>query len=90
MTATAPPEFRYLERAEQLIRALPADTQFTNADIYARMRTAGWPDMQEPRRFGPLLQRLRADGVIVRVGVDASPARSHGGFATVWRRVEAA
>lgn len=88
MTATQPPEYRYLERAEQLITGLPDGTRFTNADIYARMRAAGWPDMNEPRQFGPLIKRLRRDGVIDLDGVEASAARSHGGFASVWRRTK--
>ena len=88
MTATVPPAFVYLQRAEKLIRALPAGTQFVNADIYSRMRAAGWPDMTEPRQFGPLLLRLRREGVIEKAGVQATTARSHGGVASVWRRTQ--
>jgi hypothetical protein len=86
VTATIPPAFVYIQRAEKLIHALPAGTQFVNADIYARMRAAGWPDMTEPRQFGPMLLRLRRAGVIEKVGVLATTARSHGGVASVWRR----
>ncbi|MBF6540735.1 hypothetical protein IU418_26365 [Nocardia farcinica] len=86
MTATAPPDFAYLERAEKLIRDLPAGTCFANADIYARMRAAGWPDMAEPRRFGPMVQRLWRAGVIEKAGVSATTTRSHGGVASIWQR----
>lgn len=86
MTATVPPAFAYLQRAEKLITDLPAGTDFVNADIYNRMRAAGWPDMTEPRQFGPLLQRLNREGVIEKAGVQATTARSHGGVASVWRR----
>lgn len=85
MTATVPPPFVYLERAEQLIRDLPAGTEFVNADIYAQIR-AKWPEMDEPRAFGPMLIRLKRDGVIEKVRVDVSRARSHSGIATVWQR----
>jgi alkylation response protein AidB-like acyl-CoA dehydrogenase len=87
MTATVPPQFRYLQRAEQLIRNLSAGTEFTNADIYARMKAAGWPDMTEPRKFGPMLQRLQRARVVEKVGWSATVARSHGGVASVWRRI---
>jgi hypothetical protein len=89
MTATIPPPFVYLERAAQLIHDLPAGTEFVNADIYARIR-ATWPDMGEPRAFGPLLVRLKRDGWIEKAGVEASTARSHQGIATVWRRTRKA
>ncbi|NKY60394.1 hypothetical protein [Nocardia flavorosea] len=86
MTATIPPPFVYLERATRLIHDLPAGTEFVNADIYARMRVAGWPSMGEPRQFGPMLVRLKRDGWIEKAGVDVSTSRSHQGIATVWRR----
>lgn len=86
MTANPPPDFVYLQRAEKLIRDLSSGAEFVNADIYARMKAAGWPDMPEPRRFGPLLMRLRREGVIEKSGVRATTARSHGGVASVWRR----
>lgn len=88
MTATVPPAAAYLERAEKLIRDLPNGTRFCNADIYARMRAAGWPDMTEPRQFGPMLLRLRTAGVIAKVGVTATTVRSHGGVASVWQRTK--
>ncbi|WP_157119792.1 hypothetical protein [Nocardia xishanensis] len=86
MTAATPPAFVYIQRAEKLIHELPAGTEFVNADIYARMKAAGWPDMPEPRQFGPMLLRLRREGVIEKAGVQATAARSHGGVASVWRR----
>ncbi|MGY1946624.1 hypothetical protein [Nocardia asiatica] len=88
MTAPVPPDFVYIQRAEKLIHALPAGAEFVNADIYARMKAAGWPDMAEPRQFGPMLQRLRSAGVIEKVGVLATTARSHGGVASVWKRTQ--
>ncbi|WP_063023923.1 hypothetical protein [Nocardia niwae] len=86
MTAPVPPAFVYLAKAEKLIHALPAGTQFANADIYAEMRKTGWPDMTEPRQFGPLMQRLCKQGVIEKAGLQATATRSHGGIASVWRR----
>ncbi|MBF6358154.1 hypothetical protein IU449_27025 [Nocardia higoensis] len=85
---TAPPAPVYLARVEELIRALPAGAEFVNADMHARMRAAGWPDLSEPRLFGPFLLGLQKAGVISKVGLRATTARSHGGVATVWRRAE--
>ncbi|MFE7744411.1 hypothetical protein [Nocardia sp. NPDC057455] len=88
MTTAVPPDFVYIQRAEKLIHALPTGTEFVNADIYAQMKKAGWPDMSEPRQFGPMLMRLRREGVIEKAGVRATTARSHGGVASVWRRTQ--
>ncbi|WP_280412594.1 hypothetical protein [Nocardia asiatica] len=88
MTAPVPPDFVYLQRAETLIHALRPGVEFVNADIYSRMKAAGWPDMSEPRQFGPMLMRLRREGVIEKAGVLATTARSHGGVASVWRRTQ--
>jgi hypothetical protein len=89
MTAAVPPDFAFIQRAEKLIHALQPGVEFVNADIYARMKNAGWPDMTEPRQFGPMLLRLRREGVIEKAGVLATTARSHGGVASVWRRTQA-
>ncbi|MFF4026955.1 hypothetical protein ACFYY5_29305 [Nocardia elegans] len=90
MTAPNPPAFVYLQRAEQLVRSLPAGTEFVNADIHSKMRAAGWPELSEPRQFGPMLLRLKAAGLIEKTGVRATSARSHGGVASVWRRTTTA
>lgn len=90
MTTTTPPAFVYLERAAQMIRDLPAGTEFVNGDIYNRMRAAGWPELDEPRKFGPMLLRLQRDGDIEKTGLRSTPARSHSGVASVWRRTRKA
>ena len=86
MTAPIPPAFVYLDRAEKFIRELPAGDRFVNADIHSKMRAAGWLDLSESRQFGPMLLRLKRAGLIEKVGVETSSARSHSGVATVWRR----
>lgn len=76
----------YMLEAERLIINLPTGTGFMSAEIQASMRRAGWHELDEPRHFGPMLLRLRADGWIEKTGVTTTNARSHGGAASTWRR----
>lgn len=84
--ATTPDPGRYLATAEKLILALPVGTEFINADVQNTMRADGWPELPEPRQFGPMLLRLRNRGFIKKVDSRSTPARSHGGVTSVWRR----
>ncbi|WP_433193803.1 hypothetical protein ACQP1G_34160 [Nocardia sp. CA-107356] len=84
-TTVSDPE-QYLAAAEKLILALPVRTEFINADVHNAMRADGWPELSEPRRFGPMLLRLRREGFIEKVGSRSTRARSHGGMTSVWRR----
>lgn len=77
---------RYLAAAASLILEFPAHHEFINADIHHAMRVDGWPELSEPRRFGPMLLRLRKGGFIEKLGSQSTPARSHGGVTSVWRR----
>lgn len=79
---------RYLEVAAQLIVAMPAGKEFSTADVLNVMRANGWPELSEPRRLGPILLRLQHSGYVEKVGECATPARSHGGVTSEWRRTE--
>lgn len=79
---------RYLEVAAQVIVAMPAGKEFISADVLSVMRANGWPELSEPRRLGPVLLRLRHSGYVEKVGERSSPARSHGGVTSEWRRTE--
>lgn len=63
----------YLAAAEKFILELPVQTEFINAHVHNAMRANGWPELSEPRRFGPMLLRLRKEGFIEKVG---SPVHS--------------
>ncbi|WUA08671.1 hypothetical protein OG225_02695 [Nocardia sp. NBC_01377] len=76
----------YLAAATDIILNLPARHEFVNADIHRAMRANGWPELREPRHFGPMLIRLRNAGFIVKVDERSTRARSHGGMTSVWRR----
>ncbi|QBS40410.1 hypothetical protein [Nocardia sp. CS682] len=76
----------YLAAAEQLILALPDGEEFINADIQQRMVAAGWAELLEPRRMGGVLLALKRQGHLTKIGMRSSPARSHGGLTSVWRR----
>ncbi|MGY2090466.1 hypothetical protein [Nocardia gipuzkoensis] len=84
MTNSEPEE--YLAAAAEIILDLPPQHEFVNADIHRAMRANGWPELREPRRFGPMLLRLRNAGFIVKVDERSTRARSHGGMTSVWRR----
>ncbi|MFF7942088.1 hypothetical protein ACFZC5_20440 [Nocardia gamkensis] len=80
------PDERYLEVAAQLIIAMAEGKEFISADVLSIMRANGWPELSEPRRLGPMLLQLRHRGYVVKVGQRSTPARSHGGVTSEWRR----
>ncbi|WP_156055774.1 hypothetical protein [Nocardia sp. NRRL WC-3656] len=86
--ANGPDPEVYLAFAEQLILDMPEGREFVSADILRMMRSSGWPDLAEPRRLGPMLLRLRSRGCVEKIDVRSTPARSHGGVTSVWRRTE--
>jgi hypothetical protein len=86
----APDPSVYLAVAQRLILSLPPGEEFINANILAAMRAKGWAPLAEPRQLGPVLLRLKRGGFVEKVDVRCSPARSHGGMTTVWRRTRSA
>ncbi|MGW4248264.1 hypothetical protein [Nocardia sp. NPDC004722] len=86
----ADPAAAYIAAAEQVILAMPAGQVFINAEVLAAMRSGGWPELLEPRRMGSMLLRLRSHGYAEKIGNFATPARSHGGVTSQWRRTSQA
>lgn len=76
----------YLAEAERRIINLTAGAEFVAAEIQRAMAKANWLPLQEPRAYGYLMVRLAREGWITKTGTAVSPARSHNGVATVWRR----
>ncbi|MEV6218237.1 hypothetical protein [Nocardia sp. NPDC051833] len=77
---------RFLAAAAGVIANYPAGKVFIGADVLRDMEADGLPVTAERRRLGPLMLSLRRSGVVERLGTEATPARSHGGVTTVWRR----
>ncbi|MFD3747434.1 hypothetical protein [Nocardia sp. NPDC058633] len=77
---------RFLAAAAGVIANYPAGTVFIGADVLRDIEADGLPVVAERRRLGPLMLRLRRCGVVEKLGTQATPARSHGGVTTVWRR----
>lgn len=76
----------YLATARQRILALPEGETFMTAEIQDMMREEGWKDLPEPRVWGSFILALRRAGLVRKSGVEASPARSHGGVGATWCR----
>lgn len=81
---------RFLAAAAEVIANYPAGKVFVGADVLRDIEADGLPVVIERRRLGPLMLRLRRSGVVEKLGTQATPARSHGGVTTVWRRTASA
>ena len=74
----------WLEAAEQIIRGLTAGTRFIGEQIVDRVTEKGFVT-HDLRAMGPVMQRLRREGVIEHTG-EYRPARtSHGSPKPLWR-----
>ncbi|MEU4710125.1 hypothetical protein AB0G00_27230 [Nocardia salmonicida] len=77
---------RFLAAAAGVITNYPAGKVFIGADVLRDLEDAGLLAIAERRRLGPLMLRLRRCGIVEKLGTQSTPARSHGGVTTVWRR----
>lgn len=78
----------YLAEVEYMVTALRPGSEFVCASLLKRMTDDGWQPLKEPRQVGGLLVGLRNRGLIRKVDVRPTPARSNGGLASVWQRTD--
>lgn len=81
---------RFLAAAAEVIANYPAGKVFIGADVLRNLEATGLLANAERRRLGPLMLSLRRSGVVEKLGTQSTPARSHGGVTTVWRRTGSA
>lgn len=72
------------DRAESIVRSLPAGRRFLAEEVSQALRVQGF-STHDNRAMGLVIRRLARKGVIVSVG--ASPAKSsHGSLKPLWER----
>ncbi|WP_067540762.1 hypothetical protein [Nocardia crassostreae] len=76
----------HIAAAKELILALPDGKEFINAEIEKLMSDNAWAELSEKRHMGGVYGGLHRRGDLQKVDTQATPARSHGGLTTVWRR----
>lgn len=72
--------------AEYRVTRMRPGTMFTNADILIAQRRDQVELPEERRCYGGLMRRLENAGLIEKAYPVQTPARSHGGITTLWKR----